>query len=40
MTNNNSIVLNARPLIEDVTITFGNGGTGKATAVREIVTRV
>jgi hypothetical protein len=31
------ILLNARPLDEDITITFGNGGRGKATAVGEVL---
>ena len=32
-----SIMFNTRPLTSDTTITFGNGGTGKATAVGDIV---
>ena len=37
MTSNKSILLNSRPVTEDITITFGNGGTGRATAVGEVL---
>lgn len=37
LTSDQSILLNARPVDEDITITFGNGGTGKATAVGEVL---
>lgn len=32
-----SILLNARPMMDNVTITFGNGATGKATAIGEVL---
>jgi len=37
MTGDRSILLNPRPLDDDITITFGNGGTGKATACGEVL---
>ena len=37
MTSNRSILLNMRPVTEDITITFGNGGTGKASAIGEVM---
>lgn len=37
LTPNKSILLNPRPLDEDITITFGNGSIGKATAIGEVV---
>lgn len=35
ITGDPSILINTTPLEEDITITFGNGGTGKATAIGE-----
>ena len=37
ITAEKSILMNARPLDEDITITFGNGGTGKAIATGEVM---
>lgn len=39
MTGDESILLNPRPLDNEITITFGNGGTGKATACGEVLLR-
>jgi len=39
ITPDKSILLNMRPVSEDITITFGNGGTGKATAMGEVLLR-
>ena len=36
ITANSSILSNMRPTAEDITITFGNGGTGKAIATGEV----
>ena len=37
ITGDQSILLNPRPLDKDITVTFGNGGTGKATACGEVL---
>lgn len=37
ITADGSILLNPRPMAEDITITFGNGGTGKAIATGEVM---
>lgn len=37
LTPDSSIMFNKRPVEDDVTITFGNGGVGKATAVGEVL---
>ena len=37
LTSDESILLNPRPLEQEVVITFGNGGTGKATAVGDVL---
>ena len=37
ITGDRSILLNPRPLDNDIKITFGNGGTGKATACGEVL---
>ena len=37
LTANKSILLNPRPMTEDITITFGNGGIGNATAIGEVL---
>ena len=37
LTADSSILLNKRPMEEEVTITFGNGSTGKATATGEVI---
>lgn len=36
LTHDESALVNARPVDENITITFGNGSTGKATAVGEV----
>jgi hypothetical protein len=37
LTSDESILLNKRPLDEDIVITFGNGGTGKATVKGDVL---
>lgn len=37
ITMDENILLNARPMEDNITITFGNGGTGKATAIGEVL---
>ena len=39
MTGDPSILLSSRPLTDNITITFGNGGKGTATAIGEVLLR-
>lgn len=40
MTADKNILLNPRPIDEEITITFGNGGTGKATACGDVLLHI
>jgi hypothetical protein len=37
VTGNKDLLINPRPLDQDITITFGNSGEGKAAAVGDVV---